>query len=148
MTEIVQAVDIVEIKTDIETKSKTMQQKIIYEDKEIFIEKEESQIPWLKIFTQTSYKELTEMPKSLREKVWNTYYIIEEEMLVYYKPKKINMASFANMLPRVHIHVMARFEDDSYYPNPMWGEKLRESVPQLPDEEEFFRVLRTRLTKS
>ncbi|MDP2894729.1 MAG: HIT family protein, partial [Sulfurimonas sp.] len=54
-------------------------------------------------------------------------------------PTKINMASFANMLPRVHIHVMARFKDDSYFPNPMWGEKLRESDLQLPCEEEFYR---------
>jgi len=47
------------------------------------------------------------------------------------------MASFANMLPRVHIHVMARYEEDSYFPNPMWGEKLREAKLELPDEKEF-----------
>lgn len=49
------------------------------------------------------------------------------------------MASFANMLPRVHIHVMARFEEDSYFPNPMWGEKVRESNLKLPTETEFYK---------
>jgi diadenosine tetraphosphate (Ap4A) HIT family hydrolase len=66
-------------------------------------------------------------------------------MKAYYKPTKINMASFANMLPRVHIHVMARFQNDSYFPNPMWGEKLRESDLHLPDAEEFYRRVITSL---
>ncbi len=111
----------------------------IYEDNDIYIERESSEIPWLKIFTKEPYKELGDVPKSLRVKLWDVYDIIEFEMKKYYNPKKINMASFANMLPRVHIHVMARFEDDSYFPNPMWGEKLREAKLDLPDENEFFK---------
>jgi diadenosine tetraphosphate (Ap4A) HIT family hydrolase len=112
---------------------------IIYEDNNFFIEKEPSEIPWLKIFTKEPYKELGDVPKDLRSRLWEVYDIIEYEMKNYYNPTKINMASFANMLPRVHIHVMARFKDDSYFPNPMWGEKLRESDLQLPCEEEFYR---------
>lgn len=111
---------------------------IIYEDEELYIEKEESEIPWLKIFTKEPYRELGDVPKTLRLRLWNIYDIIEEEMRAYYNPTKINMASFANMLPRVHIHVMARFNSDSYFPNPMWGEKLREADLTLPDEEKFF----------
>ena len=112
---------------------------IIYEDSELYIEKEPSEIPWLKIFTKESYKELGDVPKILRTRLWEVYDIIEYEMKKYYNPTKINMASFANMLPRVHIHVMARFENDSHFPNSMWGEKLRESDLQLPSEEEFYR---------
>ena len=110
---------------------------IIFEDKDIYIETEVSEIPWLKIFTKEVYKELGDVPKSLRTRLWDVYDIIEQEMKNYYNPKKINMASFANMLPRVHIHVMARYEEDSYFPNPMWGEKLREAKLNLPDEKEF-----------
>ncbi|DAB27681.1 MAG: histidine triad (HIT) protein [Sulfurimonas sp. RIFOXYD12_FULL_33_39] len=112
---------------------------IIYENSELYIEKEPSEIPWLKIFTKEPYKELGDIPKELRIKLWEVYDIVEDEMKKYYKPKKINMASFANMLPRVHLHVMARFEEDSYFPNPMWGEKLRDAELDLPDEEEFFK---------
>lgn len=117
----------------------------IYEDSELYIEKEQSEIPWLKIFTKEPYRELGDVPKELRTRLWETFDIIEHEMREYYNPKKINMASFANMLPRVHIHVMARFEDDSYFPNPMWGEKLREANLNLPDEEEFYKRVREAL---
>ena len=112
---------------------------IIYEDSDIYIEKEKSEIPWLKIFTKEPYIELGDIPKDLRVRLWDIYDIVEKEMKFYYKPKKINMASFANMLPRVHIHVMARFENDSYFPNPMWGEKLRDAKLDLPDEKELFK---------
>jgi len=119
---------------------------IIYEDNQLYIEKESSEIPWLKIFTKEPYKELGDVPKDLRVRLWEVYDIVEEEMKSYYKPTKINMASFANMLPRVHIHVMARFENDSYFPNPMWGEKLRESDLKLPKEDEFYKKVFNVLT--
>jgi len=112
---------------------------LIYEDAEFYIEKEKSEIPWLKIFTKEPYKELGDLPPELRSRLWKMYDVIEKEMKAYYKPTKINMASFANMLPRVHIHVMARFKEDSYFPNPMWGEKLREAKLNLPDEKEFHK---------
>ncbi len=111
----------------------------IYEDDNFFIEKEESEIPWLKIFTKELYKELGDMPKELRKQLFEIFDIIEDEMKKYYNPAKINMASFGNMLPHVHLHVMARFEKDSYFPNPMWDEKLREADLDLADEEEFYK---------
>ena len=120
---------------------------LIYEDSEIYIEKEESEIPWLKIFTQEPFKELGDLPKPLRLKLFEVYDIIEYEMKNYYSPKKINLASFANILPRVHLHVMARFEGDSYFPNPMWGEKQRESSLKLPSEKEFHKRVFLALTK-
>jgi len=121
---------------------------LIYEDSEIYLEKEDSEIPWIKIFTKEPYKELGDVPKELRSRLWEVYDIVEQEMKQYYKPKKINMASFANMLPRVHIHVMARYENDSYFPNPMWGEKLREANLKLPDEKQFHKKIFNALIKS
>ena len=117
----------------------------IYEDEHFFIEIEKSEIPWLKIFTQTEYKELSDLPRDLRLKLFELYDIVEVEMINYFSPDKINMASFANMLPRVHIHVMARYKNDSYFPNPMWGEKQREAKLELPSFELFYEKLQKRL---
>jgi diadenosine tetraphosphate (Ap4A) HIT family hydrolase len=123
-----------------------MHNMIIYEDFNLWVEKENSEIPWLKIFTKEPYKELGDVPLLLRQKLWETYDLIEYEMRHYYNPKKINMASFANILPRVHIHVMARFEKDSYFPEPMWGEKQRDAKLNLPDEKEFHKRVFNALT--
>jgi len=123
-----------------------MQNKIIYEDFSLYVEKQESEIPWLKIFTKEPYRELGDVPVALRRKLWETYDLIEHEMRYYYNPKKINMASFANILPRVHIHVMARFEEDSFFPQPMWGKKQRDAKLNLPNEQEFHKRVFNALT--
>ena len=118
-----------------------MKNLLLYENTNFYIEKEKSEIPWIKIFSKEPYKELSDMPKGLRLELWEIYDIVEAEMKKYYKPDKINMASFANILPRVHIHVMARYKEDSYFPNPMWGEKLRESNLKFPEENLFYKNL-------
>ncbi len=117
---------------------------LIYENKTIKIETHKSEIPWLKIFTQHPYKEMSEVPKEIRREIYDLLDRIEKEMLSYYNPKKINIASFGNYMPHVHWHVMARFEEDSYFPEPMWGTKQRENNLQLPSFELFCKkVIRT-----
>jgi diadenosine tetraphosphate (Ap4A) HIT family hydrolase len=45
--------------------------------------------------------------------------ITEKLILSYFNADNINIASFGNLLPQVHWHIMARFETDSYFPEPM-----------------------------
>jgi len=40
---------------------------------------------------------------------------------------------------------MARYENDSFFPNPMWGEKFREANLELPNEEDFHKQLLLKL---
>lgn len=112
--------------------------KPIYENLYIRIEIEKSEIPWLKIFAQDSCKEMTDCSAETKQQIWSLLDLIECEMLAYFKPEKINIASFANYVPQVHWHIMARFKQDSYFPEPMWGEKQREGKLDLPSLEGFI----------
>ena len=120
---------------------------IIYKHTDFYIEVHESEIPWLKIFTTQVYKELTDVPKPLRKILYEVMEVVEEHMRSYYKPEKINIAAFGNYLPHLHIHVMARFKEDSYFPEPMWGEKQRDSDLTLPPCEPFYDSLQTCLNE-
>ncbi len=115
----------------------------IYSNSLIYIEIHESEIPWLKIFTTVKHKEFSECSKEEKSEIWNVLDTIEKLMLEYYKADKINIASFGNMLPHVHWHIMARFKNDSYFPEPMWGEKQREADLKLPD----FKLFTDKLIK-
>ena len=110
---------------------------ILFKNKNIKIEIEESEIPWFKIFTAHPYKEMSEVPIPIKFQIYDLLQIIEVAMLDYYKPAKINIASFGNYMPHVHWHIMARFEEDSYFPEPMWGTKQREAALTLPSFETF-----------
>lgn len=114
----------------------------IFQNDLIFIETHESEIPWLKIFTTELYKEFSHCPKNVKVEIWRVLDIIEKEMLSYYNPKKINIASFGNYLPLVHFHIMARFEEDAYFPDPMWGKKQRKSTLELKSLDGFLENLK------
>lgn len=45
---------------------------------------------------------------------------------------KINVAALGNMVPQLHVHVIARFEGDEVWPKPVWG--LGEAVAYSPSE--------------
>jgi diadenosine tetraphosphate (Ap4A) HIT family hydrolase len=53
--------------------------------------------------------------------------LIEEIALVskalknHLNPKKLNVANLGNMVSQLHIHIIARFENDSSFPKPVWG---------------------------
>ena len=118
---------------------------LIYKNKLIKIEIENSEIPWLKIFTIENIKEFSECNNETKQEIFKYLDIIEKEMLDYFKPDKINIASFGNYVPHVHFHVIARFKEDSYFPEPMWGKKQRDANLELPSFEEFYENLKKKL---
>lgn len=117
----------------------------IYATDNIRIKVEPSEIPWLKIFTVHPYKEMCEVPKDIRYEIYEMLDIIEKTMIAFYSPAKINIASFGNYIPHVHWHIMARFAEDSYYPEPMWGKKQRESSLELVPLDLFLEDLLMKL---
>ncbi|MDD2265988.1 HIT domain-containing protein [Sulfuricurvum sp.] len=119
---------------------------MIYSNPLIYIEIHDSEIPWLKVFTHTHHKEFSECTREEKESIWESLDIIERKMLAYFKPDKINIASFGNMLPRVHWHIMARYANDSYFPEPMWGVKQREGLVSTAPMELFIEELKVELT--
>jgi len=110
---------------------------MIFTNDLINIQIEKSEIPWLKIFTNENLKELSMCSNEVKFEIFRCVDIIEKEMIKYYNPEKINIASFGNYVPHVHFHVMARFKEDSYFPEPMWGKKQREANLELPSFEIF-----------
>ncbi len=112
---------------------------IIFQNDLIKIEIEQFEIPWLKIFTQKNIKEFSQCDDETKIAIWKALDIIEKEMLIYFNPTKINIASFGNYVPHVHFHVQARFENDSFFPEPTWGTKQRNAQLTLPSIETFYK---------
>jgi diadenosine tetraphosphate (Ap4A) HIT family hydrolase len=117
----------------------------IYENDLVYIEIEKSEIPWLKIFTKESYKEFSQTPEEVKNEIWRLLDVIEKEMLLFFKPEKINIASFGNYVPHVHFHIMARFKNDSFFPEPVWGTKQRDGSYRLENFDTFLQKLQHKL---
>jgi diadenosine tetraphosphate (Ap4A) HIT family hydrolase len=48
-----------------------------------------------------------------------------------FKPTKINVGALGNLVPQLHVHVVARSADDPVWPRPVWGAMAPE--PCSPD---------------
>ncbi len=42
----------------------------------------------------------------------------------YTSATKMNIAALGNMVPQLHIHIIARFENDSAWPAPIWNSTI------------------------
>jgi len=38
-----------------------------------------------------------------------------------FRPHKLNVAALGNLVPQLHVHVIARFQEDPAWPAPVWG---------------------------
>ena len=38
-----------------------------------------------------------------------------------FRPRKLNVAALGNLVPQLHVHVIARYEQDIAWPRPVWG---------------------------
>jgi len=58
---------------------------------------------------------------------------VEQVLREMLAPTKVNLASLGNVVPHLHWHVIARFADDSHFPQPIWGVRQRDPVPPMAE---------------
>lgn len=71
-------------------------------------------------------REMTDLPPADRDRVMRAVWAVEQAQRAAMSPHKVNVASFGNMTPHVHWHVIPRYTDDAHFPNPTWGAQQRE----------------------
>jgi len=75
-------------------------------------------------------KEMTDLDPAERAHVMNVVWAVEQAMRNVMLPHKVNLASFGNMTPHVHWHVIPRYEEDAHFPNPTWAVAQRAGNPE------------------
>jgi diadenosine tetraphosphate (Ap4A) HIT family hydrolase len=70
--------------------------------------------------------EMSELARDERIVLMDAVNTVETVLRRELKPAKINLASLGNVVPHLHWHVIARFEDDAQWPAPIWASAVRE----------------------
>jgi diadenosine tetraphosphate (Ap4A) HIT family hydrolase len=89
---------------------------------------------FLRVIVNRHAKEMTDLGE--RDQLMKVVFACESALRQIYKPDKINLASLGNVVPHVHWHVIARFADDSHFPDSIWAPARRPAKPRatVPDE--------------
>lgn len=73
--------------------------------------------------------EFSQLDLQERQRCMQLVAAVEGVLLSHLRPTKVNLAAFGNMVPHLHWHVVARFDWDSHFPQPIWGPRQRDVTP-------------------
>ncbi|TMH64464.1 MAG: HIT family protein [Betaproteobacteria bacterium] len=99
-----------------------------------------------RVIWNTHVREMTDLATTDRNHLMRIVFAVEAALRELFSPHKMNLASLGNVVPHLHWHVIPRFENDSHFPNPVWGApKRRSAEPTLPPN--FAEQLAARLAR-
>lgn len=77
-------------------------------------------------------KEMSDLSPAEQRHLLNVLLATETAVRAAAQPDKINLASFGNMVPHLHWHVIPRWHDDSHFPGAIWAAPQRAVPPRQP----------------
>jgi len=99
----------------------------------IAVHNEASAPAFCRVIWNDHIAEMTDLSATERAEIMEMVYKVEAAMRQVFRPAKINLASLGNVVPHLHWHVIARFENDANFPAPIWAAPVREHGMTLPD---------------
>jgi diadenosine tetraphosphate (Ap4A) HIT family hydrolase len=79
--------------------------------------------PWCILVPQREgVREIHQLSLVDRHQLLDESCALAEVMEEAFQSIKMNVAALGNMVPQLHLHHIARFEDDNAWPKPIWGE--------------------------
>lgn len=80
---------------------------------------------FLRVILNRHVREMTDLEEAARNLLMSAVWAAESVVRELYRPEKVNLASFGNLVPHLHWHVIARYADDPHFPDPAWGAQRR-----------------------
>ena len=82
----------------------------------------EDRFPWVILIpTKENVVELIDLSDDEQILLMQEISIVSRAMQEIFSPDKLNIAALGNIVKQLHIHIIARYENDAAWPNPVWG---------------------------
>ncbi|MEM7099517.1 MAG: HIT family protein [Pseudomonadota bacterium] len=78
--------------------------------------------PWVILVPRLpDLRDLHDVPEAQSNAVTEEIRLVSKALVTCFRPHKLNVAALGNMVPQLHIHIIARNQDDPAWPGPVWG---------------------------
>ncbi len=92
-----------------------------------------SRFPWLLLVPRLAdVTEIVDLAEPDQQTLWREIAQISRLLREMFEPDKLNVASIGNLVPQLHVHLIARFQHDEAWPKPTFG--FAPPLPYPPDE--------------
>jgi diadenosine tetraphosphate (Ap4A) HIT family hydrolase len=87
--------------------------------------------PWILLIPRReNLFELTDLSDNEQHSLMQEIILASQVMRDCFQPDKLNIATLGNVVPQMHIHVIARYKKDPAWPNPVWNSGIDSSYEQ------------------
>ena len=91
----------------------------------------DARFPWVILVPRRDgLREIIDLEPKDRATLYREIESVSEAMQRLFKPTKLNVAALGNMVAQLHVHIIARFDNDAAWPKPVWGVGTREFYAQ------------------
>ncbi len=89
--------------------------------------------PWLVLVPRVEGAvELLDLDDAQQQQLTREIASASRALQALFKPHKLNVAALGNLVPQLHVHVIARYTDDIAWPRPVWG--MAAARPYAPEQ--------------
>lgn len=82
----------------------------------------DSRFPWLILVPERAdLVDLIDLRVTDHARLTDEIRLVSTALREAFRPDKLNVAALGNMVPQLHVHVIARFRNDAAWPRPVWG---------------------------
>ena len=85
---------------------------------------------FLRVIWHGHEREMTDLSEADRLHLMDVVWQVERCVREIAQPDKINLGSLGNMVPHLHWHVIARWQDDAHFPGSVWSARQRDGAPR------------------
>lgn len=85
-----------------------------------------------RVIWKAHVREMSDLDPASQLHLLRVVMAVETTVRRLFVPDKINLASFGNMVPHLHWHIIPRWRDDRHFPEPIWGRLQRDTAAARP----------------
>lgn len=91
---------------------------------------DDANYPWLVLVPRLpDARELIDLEAAPRRQLMDEIDLAARLLRTRFRPHKLNIAALGNLVPQLHVHVIARFREDPAWPAPVWGRVAARPYP-------------------
>ncbi|MDX1444060.1 MAG: HIT family protein [Gammaproteobacteria bacterium] len=80
------------------------------------------QYPWVILVPRRAgVREIHRLEPEYQQLLWQEISAVSAALETRTRADKMNVAALGNMVPQLHVHIIARFTGDPAWPGPVWG---------------------------
>ena len=111
--------------------------------------KNNADYPWLILVPRlNNIEEIDQLSQQSRYLLINEISQLSALARAYFKPDKLNVAALGNIVPQLHIHIIARFTHDKLWPHSIWQSAQTTTAYSENSLTPLLTDLRTRIKQS